>query len=60
MKTELLRDTNYSFIKTITNEEGKSLSRKIEDGTPEYGNTCLLFHKENVSIEVGNKVVFTR
>lgn len=51
-----IRDTNYSFLKTIVNEQGASFTRKLEKGSTEYSNACAVFHKEGVSIEVGNTV----
>lgn len=58
MKTTILKDTNYSFIKTTTNSEGKEFQRKLEKGSVDYSNACLQFHKYNVSLEIGNSVTF--
>jgi len=56
MKTTITRDTNTSFVKVITNEVGAEFSRKIEKVTTEYSNACLLFHKNNIEIVIGNKI----
>lgn len=58
MKTTIKRDTNYSFIKTTTNNEGKEFSRKLEKGSVDYSNACMQFHKYNVEIVIGNTVTF--
>lgn len=58
MKTTITKDTNYSFIKTTTNNEGKDFSRKLEKGSVDYSNACMQFHKYNVSLEIGNSVTF--
>lgn len=58
MKTTILRDTNYSFVKTTTNESGESFSRKLEKGSVDYSNACLSFHRKEVAIEIGNTVEF--
>lgn len=54
--TIIIRDTNYSFIQTMTKEDGTSFSRKIEKGNVDYSNTCMLFHMANVEIVIGNKI----
>jgi len=56
MKTTILRDTGYSFVKTLTKENGKSFARKLEKGTPEYTNACFEFHSNGVALEIGNKI----
>lgn len=56
MKTIYLRDTDYSFIKTTTNENNEVFNRKIEKGNVDYSNACALFHSRNVEIKIGNKV----
>ena len=56
MKTQLLRDTNYSFLKTTTNGEGKEFSRKLEKGSTDYSNACMTFHANKTTIEIGNSV----
>ncbi len=58
MKTIITRDTNYSFIKTTINEEGKEFSRKLEKGNVDYSNACTMFHSKKVEIEVGNSIEF--
>ncbi len=58
MKTTITKDTNYSFIKTTTNNEGKEFSRKLEKGSVGYSNACMQFHKRNVALEIGNKVTY--
>ena len=57
MKTQILKDTDYSFIKTITNKEGREFDRKLEKGTSEYSNACSLFHQKGVEIKKGNKII---
>lgn len=52
----LTRDTNYSFLKTTTNEEGKTFTRKLEKGNVDYSNACGAFHRNNVELVVGNSV----
>ena len=54
--TVIIRDTNYSFIQTMTKEDGTSFSRKIEKENVEYSNMCMLFHAANVEIMIGNKI----
>ena len=56
MKVQILRDTDYSFIKTSKKENGDTFSRKIEKGMPEYGNACNSFHSKGVNIGIGNKI----
>lgn len=56
MTTSILRDTNYSFVETSTKENGESFSRKLEKGSTEYGNACMIFHQKGVAIEIGNSV----
>jgi hypothetical protein len=56
--TKITRDTNYSFIKTITNESGAEFSRKLEKGNVDYSNACMLFHSEKVELLVGNSIEF--
>lgn len=56
MKTTIKRDTNYSFIKTITNDNGQKFERKLEKGTTDYNNACHTFHMKNVAIEIGNEI----
>jgi len=56
MKTTTTRDTNTSFFKVIKNGAGSEFSRKIEKGSPEYGNACNLFHKNGIELSVGNSV----
>ncbi len=51
-----LCDTNYSFVKTTTREDGATFSRKIEKWNAEYGNVCMLFHRNNTAIIIGNTV----
>ena len=55
-KVTITRDTNYSFIKTTTNSEGESFSRKLEKGDVDYSNACLSFHRNNVDIVTGNSI----
>jgi len=55
-KVTIIRDTNYSFIKTTTTESGDSFSRKLEKGSPEYSNACMAFHRKNISLEKGNSI----
>lgn len=52
-----LRDTDYSFVETTVRSDGREFSRKLEKGIPEYGNTCHLFHMNNVELLRGNTVV---
>lgn len=58
MKTTTIttRDTEYSFIQTFIKPDGSFFSRKIEKGTVDYSNACLLFHMNDVAILIGNKV----
>lgn len=56
MKTIIIRDTNYSFVRTITKQDGTSFSRKIEKGNVDYSNACMLFHTAKVELVVGNKL----
>jgi hypothetical protein len=56
MKTTILRDTNYSFVEIIGNEQGKQFSRKLEKGGTEYSNACLAFHKANIELKIGKKI----
>ena len=53
----LIRDTNFSFLKTTTNEEGASFTRKLEKGSVDYSNACGAFHRNSVELTVGNSVV---
>jgi hypothetical protein len=55
-KVTYIRDTQWSFIKTTTNENGEQFSRKIQKGTTDYSNACNAFHNAGVSIETGNSV----
>ena len=57
MKTEIKRDTNYSFIKTTTNENGEVNQRKLQKGSVDYSNACMLFHSKKVALEVGNSII---
>ena len=54
--TIIIRDTDYSFIKKVTKEGGEIFERKLEKGTPEYSNACLLFNMKNVALVKGNQV----
>jgi len=56
MKTIIKRDTDYSFMKTTTNEEGEEFSRKLEKGSVDYSNACVRFHAHSVEIKKGNSV----
>ena len=58
MKTTLTRNTNTSFIKTVTNSKGEEFSRVVEKGNIDYSNACMQFHKYNVAIEIGNSVTY--
>lgn len=55
-ETTIKRDTNYSFVE-ITKKDGKEFLRKLENGNVDYSNACMLFHSNNVSIEIGNEIV---
>jgi len=54
--TIIIRDTDYSFLQTITKENGSELSRKLEKGSTEYLNACMSFHMKNTPIVIGNKI----
>jgi len=54
--TTITRDSETSFIKTLTNENGGQFSRKLEKGNVDYSNACLDFHTAGVKIEIGNFV----
>jgi hypothetical protein len=56
--TTIKRDTNYSFIKVVTNENGETFERKLEKGKVDYSNACMMFHSKKVSLEVGNQINF--
>jgi len=61
MTESFTRDTNYSFVKTTTNEAGEKFSRKIEkfNGTRpnvDYFFACSLFLSKSVQIAIGNSV----
>ena len=56
--TTIKRDTNYSFIKIITNQNGEDFKRKLEKGSVDYSNACMMFHSKNTSLEVGNKIQY--
>jgi hypothetical protein len=58
MKNSIKRDTNYSFIKTTTREDGEKFSRKLEKGGVDYSNACVMFHSKGVSIDLGNEITF--
>ncbi|ELY2018486.1 hypothetical protein SL053_002414 [Flavobacterium psychrophilum] len=54
--SRITRDTNTSFIKQSTKISGETMFFKIEKGSPEYSNTCSLFHANNIDILEGNFV----
>lgn len=56
MKTQITRDTNYSFLKTTTKEDGSSFTRKLEKGTADYSNASMNFHMKGITLEVGNSI----
>lgn len=56
-KITYLRDTDYSFVQTTVRSDGMTFARKLEKGSPEYGNICTLFHRRDVMIEKGNTVL---
>ena len=53
-QTTITRDTNYSFLKTITKEDGTSFTCKLENGTTDYSNAAMNFHMKGISLEIGN------
>ena len=55
--TTFIRDTPYSFLKGTKKEDGSVFSRKIEKGGADYSNACMLFHRSNTDLSIGNKVV---
>ena len=54
--TTITRDTNYSFLKTTTKEDGTSFSRKLEQGTTDYSNAAMNFHMKGIALEIGNSL----
>jgi len=57
LKTKKIsRNTNHSFIETTTLENGSSSNSKLEKGGVDYANACMLFHSNNVAIEIGNEI----
>jgi hypothetical protein len=56
MNISILRDTDFSFVKTTINKKGNEFSRKLEEGSIDYASACSSFHQQNVLIKIGNKV----
>ena len=57
MKTIIYRNSPDTFVMVTTNEEGKEFSREIrKSNSTDYSNCCNAFHRNNVAIQVGNKV----
>ena len=54
--TTITRDTNYSFLETITKEDGTSFTRKLEKGATEYSNAAMNFHMKGIALEIGNSL----
>ena len=58
IRTAIVRDTDYSFMKVSQKETGETLHRKLQTGSTDYENACSLFHRNNVEIKKGNKIEF--
>lgn len=54
--TTITRNTEYSFLKTITKENGSGFIRSLEKGSIDYSNACMLFHIAKVEIVKGNSI----
>lgn len=55
----ITRDTENSFIQELSKDNDETFFCKMERGTPEYSNTCLLFHIKSIPLEIGSKLVRT-
>ena len=58
IRTAIVRDTDYSFMKISKKGTGEDLYRKLQKGSVDYTNACSLFHKNNIEIKKGNKIEF--
>ena len=58
MKTQIIRDTDYSFLRTTTRKDGSSFTRKIEKGSSEYANACILFRQRGAEIAIKSEINF--
>ena len=58
IRTAIVRDTDYSFMKISKKGTGEDLYRKLQKGSTDYKNACSLFHINNVEIKKGNKIEF--